>query len=117
MNNVSIGKRGEELARRYFNQRGYDVADQNFRTRYGEIDLILRKNKSYRFVEVKFRRTLEYGLPQESVIRKKQRKIHNTALAWLKLHYLPLDCDLHFDVLAISEASGKIEFDYLEDAF
>ena len=117
MNKVSIGKRGEELARRYFKQKGYNVVDQNFRTRYGEIDLILRKEGSFRFVEVKFRRSLEYGLPQESVVRNKQRKIRNTALAWLRLRHLPIDCEMHFDVLAISEESGKIKFDYIEDAF
>ena len=112
-----IGKKGEALAREFFQHRGFTIVDNNFRCRFGEIDLILRKKEALRFVEVKYRRTAEYGLPQESVVKNKQRRIRNAALCWIKHQYLPMDSEIHFDVLAISKKSEKIEYDYLEDAF
>jgi putative endonuclease len=117
INRKSIGERGESLARKYFEDRGCIVVERNFRSRWGEIDLILRKDRAFRFVEVKFRHSLEYGLPQESVIRRKQEKIRKVTLYWLRLRQLPMDTDIHFDVLAIHEVRGRIQYSYLEDAF
>ncbi|MEO0137909.1 MAG: YraN family protein [candidate division WOR-3 bacterium] len=117
LNKIQLGKKGEELARSFLNKRGFNIVDHNFRCRYGEIDLVLRKDKSYHFVEVKYRRTLEYGLPQESVNKRKQKKIQNVALLWLKKRHLPMDSEIHFDVLAISQSIQGIEYEYIEDAF
>ncbi len=117
LNKIQLGKKGEELARNFLTKQGFNIVDHNFRCRYGEIDLILRKDKSFHFVEVKYRRTLEYGLPQESVNRKKQQKIHNVALLWLRKRHLPMDSEIHFDVLAISQDKANPEYEYIEDAF
>ncbi len=117
MNRTTIGKKGEALARKYFEEKGFNIVDRNFRSPFGEIDLVLRKDKAWRFAEIKFRRTLEYGVPQESVVRRKQTKIRNTALVWLRQRHLPLDSEIHFDVLAISERTGKITYHHIEDAF
>ncbi len=117
MDRTAIGKKGEALARKYFEEKGFSIVDRNFRCPYGEIDLILRKDKALRFAEINFRRTLEYGVPQESVLRHKQRRIRNTALLWLKQRRLPMDSEIHFDVLAISEKTGKLTYHYIEDAF
>jgi putative endonuclease len=117
MDNISIGKRGEELARKYFRKKGYTIVDCNFRSRHGEIDLVLRKNRAFRFVEVKFRSTTEFGLPQESVVKHKQQRIRNTTLLWLKRRRFSLDSEIHFDVLAISGEAGHLTYEYIEDAF
>jgi len=117
INRKAIGERGEALARKYFTDRGFNVVERNFRCRWGEIDLILRKDRVFRFVEVKFRHSLDYGLPQESVIRRKQNKIRKVTLYWLRLRRLSMDTDIHFDVLAIYEQRSRIQFSYLEDAF
>jgi putative endonuclease len=117
VNNILIGKRGEDLARKYFQKKGYAIVDRNFRSRHGEIDLIIRKNKAFRFVEVKFRSTTEFGLPQESVVKHKQQRIRNATLLWLKRRHLSLECEIHFDVLAISRDAGKLVYEYIEDAF
>ncbi len=117
INKIQLGKKGEELARKFLDKKGFNIVDHNFRCRYGEIDLILRKEKSFHFVEVKFRRTLEYGLPQESVNKKKQRKIQNVALLWLKKRHLPMETEIHFDVLAINQSGNGVEYEYIEDAF
>jgi len=53
----ALGQRGENLAADYFNQQGYVVVERNFRTPYGEIDLIVRKHGFLVFVAVKTRAT------------------------------------------------------------
>lgn len=114
---TSLGILGEKLAREYLRKNKFNIVDHNFRCSLGEIDLVARKDKSFRFVEVKFRRTMDYGLPQEAVIRRKQRRIRNAAIVWLKNRHLPLDSEIHFDVLAITEMAGKTTFEHIEDAF
>lgn len=117
INKIQIGKKGEELARKFLNKKGFNIIDHNFRCRYGEIDLVLRKDRAFHFVEVKYRRTLEYGLPQESVDKRKQKKIQSVALLWLRKRHLPLDTEIHFDVLAINHSGDGIDYEYIEDAF
>jgi len=117
MDRTSIGRKGENLARVFLKKKGYNIVAHNFRSRFGEIDLILRKNREFRFIEVKYRRSEEYGLPQESVQKRKQAKIRKTAVLWLKLRRLPMDSEVHFDVLAINQKTSKISYDYIEDAF
>ncbi|OGC39167.1 hypothetical protein A2Y85_06080 [candidate division WOR-3 bacterium RBG_13_43_14] len=112
-----LGQIGEKLAGEYFKKKKYQIVERNFRCRYGEIDLILRKNQAYHFVEVKFRRNLQYGLPQESVIKRKQFRIRRLALMWLKKRCLPVDLGIHFDVLAISRIDGNTTFELIENAF
>ena len=71
-----------------------------------------------RFIEVKYRQTNSYGMPQESVVEKKQQKIRKTALLWMMQHHLPMESEIHFDVLAISKNTmGKIVYEYIDDAF
>jgi putative endonuclease len=54
--NKRIGDRGEEIALRYLLRKGYSLVERNYRTRYGELDLILRHENTLVFVEVKLRR-------------------------------------------------------------
>ena len=117
MDKTSIGRKGENLAHIFLKEKGFTIVARNFRCRFGEIDLIIRNNRAFRFVEVKYRRSEEYGLPQESVQKRKQAKIRKTALLWLKLRQLPMDSEVHFDVLAISKKASKISYNYIEDAF
>ncbi len=116
-NRALLGKQGESSARSYFEKHGCAIVDSNVRSRYGEIDLIVRKDKALRFIEVKLRRTIEYGIPQEAVVRRKQERIRTTALIWLRRRHLPMDSEIHFDVLAIREEEGTMRYDYIEDAF
>lgn len=118
MTTRSIGAYGEDLARSYLENNDHAIIDRNFRWRLGEIDFITKKNRSLHFIEVKYRRSRDYGLPQESVIKRKQHKIRRTALLWLQQRHLPVDSDMHFDVLAISkDIRGRIRYEYIEDAF
>ena len=114
---TSLGRLGEDLACNYLKKKRFNIIDRNFRCPKGEIDLIVRKNKAFRFIEVKYRRTPHFGLPQESIVKKKQRRIRNAAVWWLMNRFLPLDSEIHFDVVAITQLHNKTHYEYIEDAF
>jgi putative endonuclease len=116
-NTKALGMRGEKLAREHLRKKRYNIVEHNFRCPQGEIDLIVRKDKAFRFIEVKFRRTMEYGPPEESVVRRQQQRIRKAALVWLNRRHLPMNSEIHFDVLAISEFRGDQKYEYIEDAF
>lgn len=98
--NRTTGLSGEHIARDFFHSRRYDVLETNYRAPCGEIDLILEKGREIIFVEVKARRSTEYGLPQEAVGAAKQKKIIKTALWYLQKSGLSGRA-IRFDVLAI----------------
>lgn len=116
-NTTALGILGEKLAREHLRKKHYNIIDHNFRCAQGEIDLVVRKDKAYRFIEVKFRRTMDYGPPQESVVRRQQQRIRKAAVVWLRRRHLPMNSEVHFDVLAISERGGEQKYEYIEDAF
>jgi putative endonuclease len=114
---ASLGRLGEDLAYNYLKKKRFNIVDRNFRCPKGEIDLIARKDKAFRFIEVKYRRTPHFGLPQESVVKKKQKRVRNAAVWWLMNRHLPLDSEIHFDVIAITELHNRTQYEYIEDAF
>lgn len=118
MSTTSSGRKGEYLADIFLREKGFNIIDRNFRCRTGEIDVICRNDSAIRFIEVKYRQTPEFGLPQESVVKRKQERIRKTALLWLKHNHLPVDSEIHFDVLAIRKTvRGKLIYEFFEDAF
>ncbi|MCZ6677778.1 MAG: YraN family protein [Candidatus Poribacteria bacterium] len=115
---IKIGKIGEALAVEHLKAKGYEIREKNFRTRTGEIDLIVQQGKRIVFVEVKTRRSLKFGTPQAAVTPTKQRQISRIALDYLQAHNL-LDAPCRFDVIAIllSPKSEPIELRQIENAF
>lgn len=77
--NYQRGKIGEELAKKYLEEKGYQILLPNFRTRFGEIDLIAAKNNLLVFVEVKLKREENLGKPEEMITQQKIRKIQQAA--------------------------------------
>ena len=75
MSNLSVGKLGEKIAKKFLEGKGYKVLEKNFQTRFGEIDLVAKDGGTLVFVEVKTRYTEKFGRPEESVTPAKIRKI------------------------------------------
>ena len=73
--NKVIGSYGENIASDFLINNGYNILDMNYRNRYGEIDIICRKNGLIIFCEVKSRYTNSFGNPIESVTYYKQKQI------------------------------------------
>ena len=115
---LNIAKTGELLALKHLKTRGCKILAQNYRVRRGEIDLIVQDGEFTVFVEVKTRRSLRFGLPQEAVTLQKQRQISKVALAYLQAQNL-LDAPCRFDVIAIhlSPQLELLRLEQIESAF
>lgn len=80
----ALGRWGENLAADYLTQEGYRVLERNFRTSFGEIDLIVQKEDSLVFVEVKTRASDNFGLPEEAITAKKREHLIAATQAYLQ---------------------------------
>ena len=103
----------ERRAARWYRLRGWSVLGANVWAAGNEVDLIVRRGRALRFVEVKEKRGPEYGDPLEAVTAEKQRRVHRAAEAWLAAHPEHDGLQLGFDVVAVS--GGRLE--RLADAF
>jgi putative endonuclease len=81
---VSLGDRGEMAGWDYLRKQGYHLIEKNYRSRFGEIDVVAEKNGRLVFIEIKTRRTAGRGLPQEAVDAAKQRRLVRLAAAYIR---------------------------------
>lgn len=79
-----LWKEGENKAAEYLINKGYRILCRNYRCRFGEIDIIAVKDKILRFIEVKTRSNLNYGLPSEAVDRKKIQHIQRSGCMYMQ---------------------------------
>lgn len=110
-----LGKIGEQLAVSYLQKHGYRVVEQNFKARYGEIDIICTKDKTLIFVEVKTRIGEKFGKPEEAVTPRKLNEVIKTAEFYTATHdHLPEA--LRIDVIAIQldERNAVTSFHYIQ---
>ncbi|HVB74075.1 MAG TPA: YraN family protein [Ktedonobacteraceae bacterium] len=104
-----LGRKGEQMAAITLRERGYRILEHNFRCRYGEIDLIAEESDDLVFVEVKTRRGIAFGRPEEAVTLTKRRKLAQVASYYLALH-AKYDHPWRIDVVAIQFGQdGKFE--------
>jgi putative endonuclease len=109
------GQRAEDIALEFLQRQGLELIERNYRCRYGEIDLIMEDGRAVVFVEVRFRGSLRFGGPLESVDRRKQEKLLITAALFLKARQL--DRPARFDVAALSPEGGELAVEWVRDAF
>ena len=117
VNRRGIGGKYEELAAAYLKEQGFQVIEQNYHCRMGEIDLIAREHEYLVFVEVKYRENQKGGGPLAAVNYRKQRRISRVARYYLvtKLHTVDIPC--RFDVVGITPDGIehlRAAFDYKE---
>ena len=84
--NYQKGNWGEGIARQFLEKKGFCLITSNFRTKWGEIDLIMEEDKTVVFVEVKLKMGENYGLPEEMISSRKLRKIKKVAEIFLRDH-------------------------------
>ena len=94
-----LGRWAEQKARELLELENYQYVDQNYHSRYGEIDLIVRSGKELVFVEVKARSLGSYASACEVITRAQQRIIIKTAQFFLQKHPNYDDFDCRFDVI------------------
>lgn len=82
--NKDTGRLGEQMAERLLVEKGYTVVKRNFSTRFGEIDLICLDGDTLVFVEVKTKRGLEFGTPEEMFTKGKADRVKRMASVYLQ---------------------------------
>ncbi len=118
-----LGAWGETFAADFLSRKGYLLVEKNFHTRYGEIDLIMKSAEQLVAVEVKTRRSGNYGIAEDSITRKKYQSIQAAMSIFLEKHP-ELRHEWQLDILVIEAAAGakptiihyeNIYLDYLNE--
>ena len=99
------------MVARWYRDAGYEILDQNWRVRSGELDLVLSRDGEIVFCEVKSRRSNRFGSAAEAVDRRKQLRIRSLAARWLAAN--GRRGDLRFDVATVT----GVEVHVIEGAF
>ena len=100
-----LGARGERIARSYLEAKGYLILDTNFRCLWGEIDIVAQDEECLVFVEVRTRKSSEFGTPEESLSRRKRGRLIATAETYIQDHpkqsYPGLQEQWRIDLIAV----------------
>lgn len=101
MNTTAIGSSYERAAATYLEEQGFSVIEQNWRTKWCEVDLVARDQDGViHIVEVRYRKTADSGDGIESISERKQRQLVHSAKRWMMLH--DASVGIQIDVLGIT---------------
>lgn len=116
---LSLGKRGEGMAKKYFESLGYVFVAGNYRYERAETDLIFKdsRQKILMFIEVKTRSSRKFGLPEEAISPKKQQQMIKSAGGFIMNHPEYNDYIKRFDVAAIMIEGGEEKINHIINAF
>jgi len=114
----SLGQRGEDAAARFLKRNGMRILARGHDSRLGELDIIAVDGRTIVFVEVKTRSSTDAGHPAEAIDPRKQQRMTQAALAYLKAHRL-LNYAARFDVVAITwpENARRPTIEHFKNAF
>jgi len=110
------GDHAEQLVCQYLLDNEFFIVDRNYRKRYGEIDIIAKKNDLLVFVEVKRRDTNKID-PSEIIVTSKQRKIISVAKEFLSTHTDTINYICRFDVALVGNQNNSLQIRYIANAF
>ncbi|MDK2917373.1 MAG: putative endonuclease [Candidatus Petromonas sp.] len=115
MKRKKLGEMGEKIAAEFLKRQGYNILHQNYRCRFGEIDIVAKDNSSYVFIEVKTRRGLEYGRPIEAINKVKINRMLKTLQFYLK-QYKIYNSNIRVDAMEIIVNNSKnIEINHIKN--
>ena len=112
-----IGKTGESIAKSYLQEKEYEIIATNWTHKKFEIDILARKKKLIKVIEVKTRSSNLYGEPSTFVDKQKQKMLVQGADAYAQLHDLT-DVEIDFDIISIVlKKDGTFTIEHIENAF
>jgi putative endonuclease len=113
---IELGKQGEELAEVFLVKNGFKILYRNWRFSHYEIDIVAIKNDVPHFVEVKLRTSRGFGLPEDSVTKKKLKSLLQAANEFMFRN--PKYKDFRIDILSITTyPNSETEFFFIEDVY
>ena len=107
----------EDFALDQLREAGLELRERNYRTRRGEIDLVLQEQSIVVFVEVRYRRSSVYGRPEETVDARKRSRLRLAAEVFLQQHRDPHNTHCRFDVFAVSGKRPGHTWRWIQNAF
>jgi len=110
-----LGKKGEEIATQFLEQKGYKILFRNYKFRKSEIDIIAEFGGKLIVVEVKTRSSTFMAGPQETVSMKKQKEIIRAANAYIE--EFEWGGETQFDIVSIVTNVSITDIDHMKDAF
>ncbi len=117
MKRKEVGALGEKLAVDFLKKHGYKIIERNFRCREGEIDIIAKQGECLVFVEVRTKRSSDYGVPEESITPFKKDKLASLAHIYLQNCHPPPQ-SWRIDVVAVElTAQNRVSrLEHIENA-
>jgi len=113
-----LGTHFEKSALKFLRKHGLQLLQQNYRSRFGEVDLVMRDDSCVIFVEVRFRNRNRFANARLTVDHRKQSKLVKTAAVFLSQHPRLADDTVRFDVLAFDRADdAQTTIQWIKDAF
>lgn len=107
----NIGKTGEQKAEIFLKNNGYSIIKTNYLTKYGEIDIIAKKNKTIYFIEVKTRTSDNFGQPWEAININKILHLKKTANHFLlKYGYKEYKLKLSVISIILKDSDDELKF-------
>jgi putative endonuclease len=111
-----FGEIGERIAERWLRKQGWRVVQRRFRNGHRDIDLVVEREGTVVFVEVKARRGRVFGDPVEAVNWSKQRELARSASVWIDRHGRP-DESYRFDVVGVLVEGDRVRVRHVANAF
>lgn len=108
-----LGAEAERIACAYLQRQGLTLVCQNFQSRFGEIDLIMREGRTLVFTEVRQRKHQQFGGAAYSITASKIQKLSRTAMAYMQQHG---ESAARFDVVLMRDAS-ETGLEWIKNAF
>jgi putative endonuclease len=116
LDKTAIGQSGEHAAAAFLTKKGFRIIQTNYRVAGAEVDIIALTGRILCFVEVKTRKSSDFGAPEAFVHLAKQRKIIRAAKVF-SARKAYRECQVRFDVVSIIRDGNGMVFDHLENAF
>jgi putative endonuclease len=112
----AFGELGERIAERWLRHQGWNVVNRRFRNGRRDIDLVVRRDRTVAFVEVKARKGSDFGGPVAAVNWRKQKELAKSAHIWIDRHGQPSE-DYRFDVVGVLVDGERVRVRHVADAF
>jgi len=115
--NLSRGRKAEDIACARLQQAGLALTTRNYRSPFGEIDLVMQERDTLVFVEVRYRSSDDFGTPAETVDARKQARLRATAEHYLQNTPRASKKACRFDIVALTGNGEGGDFRWLRNVF
>lgn len=113
--NRQTGQLAESIAAQKLEAEGYTILERNFSNKFGEIDLIAKKDGVIVFVEVKAKKGIEFGTPEEMVGKGKLQRVRNMGMMYLEGNSVP--CRIDVIAVVLDTDDRVLRFSHYENVY